>query len=90
MVVGDRDKTFLLKEGKSVEEIIQETKPIETRLSEGLQEVRKQLQALIAGLSEEQIQQDLACELVPLSGRIKSLSIEVNNKLKERCDASEG
>ncbi|WP_147291692.1 hypothetical protein [Sphingorhabdus pulchriflava] len=66
-VFSDPDKISLLENGKSVAEIARLTKPIEDRLREGLSEVRSLQSEIVSGISEQQLEMELAESLVGLS-----------------------
>ena len=80
---SDKDKIRLLEQGKTLSEIDTLTQPIEKRLSEGLGFIRDTLRDLIARLSEQDIQQEVASELVPASSRNRKLSAELDKRIKE-------
>lgn len=80
---ANKDKVQLLEQGKTLSEIDILTQPIEKRLSEGLGIIRDTLRDLIARLSEQEIQQEVASELVAASSRNRKLSAELDKRIKE-------
>ncbi|MEQ8557309.1 MAG: hypothetical protein RIB03_03240 [Henriciella sp.] len=76
------EKVVLLKEGHSLDEIIQQTKPIEERLSEGLRSARTILRDLVSGISENDLEAAVAAELIPLSGGTRKLAVDLDRRLK--------
>ena len=86
---ADREKVRLLEQGKTLSEIDVLTQPIEQRLSEGLGVIRDTLRDLIAGLSEQDIPQEVASELIPASGRIRRMAAELDRKLREAASGDD-
>ena len=86
---SDKEKVQLLEQGKTLSEIDTLTQPIEKRLSEGLGFIRDTLRDLIARLSEQDIQQEVASELVPASSRNRKLSAELDKRIKEAAFGDE-
>ena len=86
---SDKEKIQLLEQGKTLSEIDTLTQPIEKRLSEGLGFIRDTLRDLIARLSEQDIQQEVASELVPASGRNRKLSAELDKRIREAAFGDE-
>ncbi len=86
---ADREKVRLLEQGKTLSEINVLTQPIEQRLSEGLGVIRDTLRDLIAGLSEQDIPQEVAFELAPVSGRIRRMASELDRKLREAASGDD-
>ena len=77
-----REKVRLLEQGKTLAEIETLTQPIEKRLSEGMATVRDELRDLIGRLSEQDIDGDVAEELLPAATRNRRLAAELERKLK--------
>lgn len=86
---SNKEKVQLLEQGKTLSEIDTLTQPIEKRLSEGLGFIRDTLRDLIARLSEQDIQQEVASELVPASSRNRKLSAELDKRIKEAAFGDE-
>lgn len=86
---SDKEKVQLLEQGKTLSEIDTLTQPIEKRLSEGLAFIRDTLRDLIARLSEQDIQQEVASELVPASSRNRKLSAELDKRIREAAFGDE-
>ena len=86
---ASKEKVQLLEQGKTLSEIDILTQPIEKRLSEGLGLIRDTLHDLIARLSEQDIQQEIASELVPASSRNRKLSAELDKRIKEAAFGDE-
>jgi hypothetical protein len=78
---ADPEKVSLLEQGRSLEEIIRITKPIETRLRQGLSTVREIQSDLIAGLTEQPVSADIAAPLVELSKKNRRSAAEIDRKL---------
>ena len=86
---SNKEKVQLLEQGKTLSEIDTLTQPIEKRLSEGLGSIRDTLRDLIARLSEQDIQQEVASELVPASSRNRKLSAELDKRIKDAAFGDE-
>ena len=76
-------KRRLLQQGKTVAQIETVTQPIGQRLSDGLGDVREILGGLIAGLTENDIDQEAAAGLLTVSGGAKNLAASLDTKLRE-------
>ena len=72
----------MLETGKTVEEIIRLSKPIEERLRQGLAQVREIQNDLIAGITEENISVEVAEPLLELATKNKRSAQEIEKKLK--------
>lgn len=86
---SNKEKVRLLEQGKTLSEIDMLTQPIEKRLSEGLELIRGTLRDLISRLSEQDIQQEVASELVAASSRNRKLSFELDKRIKEAAFGDE-
>ena len=82
-VFADREKIRLLEQGKTVDEIKTLTQPVERRLAAGLGQIRDTLRDLIARLSEQEISQDVAAELLPMSGGNRKMSVDLDQRIKK-------
>lgn len=82
-VFADRGKIRLLEQGKTVGEIETLTQPVERRLAAGLGQIRDTLRDLIARLSEQEISQDVAAELLPMSGGNRKMSVDLDQRIKK-------
>lgn len=82
-VVADPHKVDLLSQGKPVSEIIRLTKPIESRLREGLSEVRTLLSELISGTTEEPPSQTIADGFVESAARNQRLAADLLGRLRK-------
>ena len=80
---ASREKIRLLEQGKDLTEIEELTQPIEKRLSSGLGDVLDTLRDLVARLSEQEIQQETAIELLSDSRRIRKLAVDLDKRLQE-------
>jgi hypothetical protein len=76
------EKVTLLEQGKSLEEIIRITKPMDTRLRQGLSAVREIQSDLIAGLTESPVSAEVAAPLLDLSKRNRRTASEIESKLR--------
>ena len=81
--LASREKIQLLEQGKTLTEIETLTQPVGQRLSDGLGLVRDTLRDLIARLSEEEIKQSTASDLVPTSRGNHKMAGELEKKLRE-------
>lgn len=81
--LASREKIHLLEQGKTLTEIETLTQPVEQRLTDGLGLVRDTLRDLIARLSEEEIKQSTAVDLVPTSRGNHKMAGELEKKLRE-------
>lgn len=87
--VASREKITLLEQGKTLNEIGLLTQPLEDRLRLGLADVREIQADLVARLSENELARDVADEFVPLTGRNRKLSIELDKKVREAAGSGE-
>ena len=81
--LGTADKLLLIQEGKTVDEIEVLTQPVEQRLAQGLGSIRDTLRDLIARLSEKDIDQETAENLIPVSTGNRGMAISLDRKLKQ-------
>jgi len=77
------EKVRLLAKGHSLSQVHILTQPIEERLTEGLEEVRDTLRDLISRVSEENLKEDVATQLLNLSSGTRKLAAELDRKIKE-------
>lgn len=82
-IFASREKIRLLEQGKELSEIEELTQPIEKRLSSGLGDVLDTLRDLVARLSEQDIQQETAIELLSDSRRARKLAVDLDKRLQE-------
>ena len=82
-IFASGEKIQLLEQGKKLSEIEELAQPIEKRISSGLGYVRDTLRDLIASLSEQNIPQETASDLLVSSKRVRKLAIDLNKKLQE-------
>lgn len=82
-IFASREKIRLLEQGKELTEIEELTQPIEKRLSSGLGDVLDTLRDLIARLSEQDIRQETAIELLSDSRRVRKLAVDLDKRLQE-------
>lgn len=87
--LGEKQKVRLLEQGKTLEEIETLTQPIEKRLSDGLGFIRDTLRDLIARMSEKDIDEETATELLPLSSGNRKMTIDLDKRLKEAAFGEE-
>ena len=80
---SSKEKVRYLEQGKTLAEIEILTQPIEARLVEGLGLVRDTLRDLIARLSEQAVQQDVALELMPVSKGNRRMATELDRRIGE-------
>ena len=81
--LASSEKIRLLEQGKTLAEIETLTQPVEQRLSDGLGLVRDTLRDLIARLSEGNIEQSTAAELILTSSGNRKMAVELDKKLRE-------
>lgn len=81
-IFASGEKIQLLEQGKKLSEIEELAQPIEKRISSGLGYVRDTLRDLIARLSEQDIPQETATDLLVDSKRVRKLAIELDKKLQ--------
>ncbi len=82
-VFANREKMRLLEQGKELAEIDELTQPIATRLSSGLGDVLDTLRDLVARLSEQNIPQETAIDLLSDSRRVRKLAVDLDKRLQE-------
>jgi hypothetical protein len=82
------EKVSLLEQGRTLDEIIRITKPIEERLRQGLAEVREIQTELLSGITEQPVKKETAVPLVDLAGKNSRTAAEIEKKLKEAADHS--
>ena len=80
---SSKEKIRYLEQGKTLAEIEILTQPIEARLVEGLGLVRDTLRDLIARLSEQEIQREVALDLVPTSRGNRRMATELDRRIGE-------
>lgn len=81
-IVADPTRVDLLSQGKPVSEIIRLTKPIESRLREGLSEVRSLLSELITGVTAEPPTQPTAESFVESAAGNQRLAADLLARLR--------
>ena len=77
------EKIRLLEQGRTLAEIDVLTQPIDQRLSDGLGIIRDTLRDLIARLSEQEIDAEVAEGVLPTSTGNRRMAVELDRKLKE-------
>lgn len=81
--LASQEKVRLLEQGKTLADIEVLTQPIEERLSEGLGFIRDTLRDLIARVSEQEIDVEVAEGALPTSTGNRRMSADLDRKLKE-------
>ncbi len=81
--LASQEKVRLLEQGKTLGEIDVLTQPVEQRLSDGLGIVRDTLRDLIARLSEQAVDADIAEGLLPTSRGNRRMAAELDKRLRE-------
>lgn len=81
--LADPVKVSLLEQGKTIDEILRLTQPIEQRLRQGLAQVRELQADLLAGIAEQGLAQAVAEPLVSLAGMNRRTAAELERKIKE-------
>ena len=81
--LANPEMVAMLENGKSVQEIIQLSKPIDERLRDGLAQVREIQSSLLSGITEEQVLAEIAEPLLELASKNKRTAQEIEKKLKE-------
>lgn len=77
------EKVRLLEQGKTLAEIDILTQPIEQRLSDGLGYIRDTLRDLIARLSEQEVDPEVAEGVLPTSSGNRRMAVDLDRRLKE-------
>lgn len=80
---SDPVKVRYLEQGKSLQEILKITQPIDLRLSEALTQIRDTLRELVGSLSEATIDPNIAKSMMPLAQSNHKLSKAVIDRLTE-------
>jgi hypothetical protein len=80
---SDPEKVSMLEHGKTIEDIIRLTKPIDERLRVGLAQVREIQTDLLAGITEQVISSDMVIPLIDLATKNKRTAQEIEKKLRE-------
>lgn len=80
--LNDPVKVGYLEQGKSLQEILRLTKPIDTRLTEGLTHVRDILRELVSSLSEQEVNRTIAESVLPVAEGNHRLAGNISEKLK--------
>ncbi len=79
----DPEKVTMLEQGRSLDDIIRLTKPLEERLRTGLAQVREIQSDLLSGLAEDDISIEIAASVVDLALKNKRSAGEIEKKLRE-------
>jgi hypothetical protein len=82
LALADPEKVTMLEQGKTIEEIIRLTKPIEDRLRLGLSQIREIQNDLVAGLTEQNVSVEVAEPLIDLANRNRKTAQDIERKLK--------
>ena len=88
-ILADKQKTSLLEQGKTVEEIENLTRPLDERLSSGLGFIRDALRELISSVSEQGVDQKVASELAPIANGVKNMAIDLHRRIKDAAYGDE-
>ena len=81
-IFANREKVRLLDQGKKLTEIEELTQPIEERLSGALGDVLDTLRDLVSRLSEQDVRQEIAVDLISDIRRIRKLAADLDQRLK--------
>jgi hypothetical protein len=81
--LANPEKVSLLEKGRTIEEIIRMTKPIDERLRQGLSEVREIQADLLSGITEQNVGPEIADPVVDLAVKNRRTAAEIEKKLKE-------
>ena len=81
--LSSSDKTRLLEQGRTMDQIELVYQPIEKRLDDGLATVREELRDLVSCLSEQDLSIEAAVRLMPASDRTRRLALDLSKRLKE-------
>jgi len=73
----------LLRDGKSVKDTIERSKPKSVILGDRLTRVHELLREIVPVLSEEELDEELALELRPTTKSIKNLAIRIHREIDE-------
>jgi len=88
-VLADKQKIGLLKQGKTVKEIENLTRPLDERLSDGLNFVREILRDLISSMSEQGIDQKVASELIPTVNGVRNIVNDLHKRIRSAAYGDE-
>lgn len=86
----DPEKVALLKTGKDLVTVIDQTKPIEVKLEQNLSQVRSILSDLVATISESPPSVETATQHLGTSLKARSLAADLAKRLKEIADSEFG
>lgn len=81
-ILADKQKIGLLEQGKTVEEIKNLTRPLDERLSDGLNFIRETLRDLISSVSEQGVDQKVASELIPVANGVKNMALDLHKRIR--------
>ena len=84
--VADPIKVQYLEQGKSIHEIERLTTPLETRLNDGLVEVREILRELVGSLNEQEVDKALAKTVKPIADGNLRLMTNIADLLAKTID----
>jgi hypothetical protein len=81
--IADPERIRLLKRGKTVDDVVNETKPPKEKIGDALFDAQESLRPVLVLLTETSINPDDASELTKPSTRVKKLASQVHFKLKQ-------
>ena len=81
LALADKQRVSLLEQGKTVEEIKDLMRPLDKRLSEGLNSIREILRDLISSVSEQDIDPEVANELITVANGVRKLVIALHKRI---------
>jgi len=86
---SNQEQIELIEQGKTIEQVINMTLPLDERLRQGFGEMREIQGELIQALAEQVLPPDQALEFEPPATRNRKLATELLKQIKEATDAQE-
>lgn len=87
--IANPESLQMLKRGKTIEEVAQLLKPAKDRVTDSLLDAQEALQNALTPLSQGEVNAQEAVGLLEPSRKVRSLAIEVNNKVISITQADE-
>ncbi|MBF0156098.1 MAG: hypothetical protein HQL57_02805 [Magnetococcales bacterium] len=85
--LANPEQEAMLRQGKSLDDVLQAAKSLNEKLNDGMNEVKDILSLLISGLGEGGLKQDIASSLLPLAVKIRNLANRLERDIRETVDA---
>lgn len=87
--VADPESRRWLKHGKTIGEVVQLLKPAKEQVADSLLDAQEALQNALTPISQGEIRCQEAGDLLEPSRKVRSLAVEVNNKIAQIAQADE-